>query len=867
METSTENNAKFTSLLEEPCPFRLSNRLVPDHYHLDLHLNSELSKTQVSEKLEFHLNEERRFIVLNARNLQIASATLSGGSLAGSTVCDIVLEAENDRVIFVPQSAPDCKLAAGNYVLELEFTGSINDKDLRGFYQTHSSSGITAATQFESTNARMAFVCVDQPGFVEDTSETPKAKYTVSLQIPEALKACSVGAVESTTHHENGFKTLLFTETVPIASYVVVFIVGDLESTEPLIHHSISGQDIPIRVWHEPGQGHLTSFALKCAAHSIKYFEDLYGIAYQGPVLNLVSLKDFMFGAMENHCSHTFREAAILTDEATASITTLKRISEIIAHEISHNWHGNLVTMRWWHGVTAKEMMATFASHLCIDAWKPEFRMWDSFLARRAMALGTDSLHNTRCVESPVGSPEEAEAMYDSLTYEKGCALNYMLLQYLGMEVYTKGCQIYLTKAAFKNADLPEFWAAMSEASGKNIEEIMPNWFHQPGVPAIYIDERQGGILCSQLPFTYLNEESAATQRWSVPLLLRNGSSTSRLLLNAQVAEADLEVDYIVGNVGASGYYRTFYGPSLLQKLLSHVSELSVAEQYTLVNDLWAGVKAGKVALEDYLRAVSKFSESGDSKVWSLISGSLAAIDGILSGASKAAFKQYVKKLVSPAYSKLSEDSDEELKSVLLESLATIAEDPAAQAECRSLLEKYLTDRKSINANLVAKVIYAVAQSGDETLFERYLKLRLEAETPQDKLYFTYALAMFRDYHLVERALAMSVNGEIRSQDAASVIANALQNALAGNASWTFTKENWTKLSTALPAPLLVRIVGAAVCLDRPEDQEDLEQFTNENPIEGFELPIAQCLERQRVNVTFRTNNSFTASHLDFSSL
>src|SRR3989338_6634111 len=286
-----------------------------------------------------------------------------------------------------------------------------------------------------------------------------------------------------------------------MSTYLLAFVVGELEATDPLM----IGRT-PLRIWCVPGKRHLTAFAGEIAAFSLAFFEQYYGLPYPGEKLDLLAIPDFAAGAMENLGAITFRETALLVDAEAAAHAELERIADVVAHENAHMWFGGLVTMSWWNGIWLNEAFATFMEMLAVDAWKPEWRRWETFGVSRAAALGVDGLHATRPIEFHVGAPREADAMFDVLTYEKGAAVLRMLEQHLGAEVFRAGVRDYLRAHAYGNADTVDIWAALGRAAGQPIPEVMDGWIFTPGYPLVTARREGGALVLAQPRFTSLPE-------------------------------------------------------------------------------------------------------------------------------------------------------------------------------------------------------------------------------------------------------------------------------------------------------------------------------------------------------------------------
>ena len=359
----------------------------------------------------------------------------------------------------------------GPAVLEIGFNGILNDQ-LHGFYRSTFTdpAGVKhtiATTQFENTDARRAFPCWDEPAF--------KATYQVNLTVPSNLAAYSNSPVSSDTDLGNGQRTVSFTPTMKMSTYLVAFIIGPFEETEAL---DVDG--VPLRVVFPIGNAHLTAHALEAGAFALRFFSEYFDIPYPGDKLDMVAIPDFMQGAMENLGCITYRMPDLLIDPATASLAELERVAHVVLHEIAHMWFGDLVTMEWWDGIWLNEAFATFMQMVCQDALRPEWQTWVSFCTLKDLALDIDGLHATRPIQFEVVSPADTQGMFGHLTYQKGAAVLRMLEQFLGAETYRDGIRHYLRKHSYANTRTTDLWDAIEEVSGHPVRDVM-NTLDRPG--------------------------------------------------------------------------------------------------------------------------------------------------------------------------------------------------------------------------------------------------------------------------------------------------------------------------------------------------------------------------------------------------
>src|SRR5262245_1971973 len=624
---------------------RLPATVVPKRY--DLRLEPDLTAATFKGEAVITVEVEATVteIACNAAELAIQSAALArDGSVPihGS----ISLDEANERARFVFPAA----IAPGEWKLTLRFTGILNDR-LHGFYRSTykdaaGASHTIAATQFEATDARRCFPCWDEPAL--------KAVFAATLVIPEGLVAVSNTRGAGETPAGPGKKAVAFADTIRMSTYLVAFVVGELEASEPVMVGPT-----PLRVWCVPGKRHLTRFALDIGAFALDWFERYYGLPYPGDKLDMLAIPDFAAGAMENLGAITYRETALLVDEATASHVERERVADVVAHEIAHMWFGDLVTMLWWNGIWLNEAFATFMELLAVDAWKPEWKRWTTFGVSRAAAMGVDGLQNTRPIEFEVRHPRDCEAMFDLLTYEKGASVLRMLEQHLSGEVFRDGVRLYLERHRFGIAETTDLWKALGDAAHLPIPEVMNGWIFRPGYPVVIASPEGGGIKLSHRRFTYLPTEGAETERWLIPVRVRasvkRGFVDKPVLLGTEDISVTLPAppDWVVVNAGGHGFYRVQYEPPLLKKMAGALKKLAPIERCNLVSDCFALAQAGAMPAPDYLDLTARFLEETDRNVWTALIWSLAYVNRAIPDEQRGDLETLVRHRVGSAFDPL----------------------------------------------------------------------------------------------------------------------------------------------------------------------------------------------------------------------
>ncbi|HEU4341522.1 MAG TPA: M1 family metallopeptidase, partial [Candidatus Binatia bacterium] len=599
--------------MPEQRPYRLPTTITPERYEIRLAPDLSTATFAGEERIFLHIHDPVRQIVLNAAELEFQAVSVKDGDGAAITGT-AALDAENEQAALnFPQ-----ELTPGAWELQITFAGILNDK-LHGFYRSTYKDAdgrekTLASTQFESTDARRAFPCWDEPAF--------KAVFQVTLVVDQGLTAISnARVIRETPVPGTRKREVVFADTIKMSTYLVAFIVGEFEGTEP-----VSAANVPLRVWAVPGKRHLARFAQAIGGFSLSFFSGYYGIPYPGDKLDLIAIPDFASGAMENLGAITFRETALLVDEVKATRSELERVADVVSHENAHMWFGDLVTMRWWNGLWLNEAFATFMEMLAVDTWKPEWRRWDSFTVSRAAAMQVDGLKSTRAIEFPVERPEEAAGMFDVLTYEKGASVLRMLEQYLGADAFRDGIRLYLRHHPYGNAETTDLWDAIEESTGQPVRLLMDSWIFQAGYPLISVERNGRSLVVSQNIFRYIRDGDAPDRRWHVPIFLRagteQGSVHQTVLLTDKQQRIELanEPDWIVVNAGGHGFYRVRYSADLAAALEQGLhTRLAPVERFNLVNDTWATTLAGVTSLTDYLHLMELLRDETDLNVWTTV--------------------------------------------------------------------------------------------------------------------------------------------------------------------------------------------------------------------------------------------------------
>jgi puromycin-sensitive aminopeptidase len=831
-------------------PFRLPRNVIPVHY--DLHLEPDLEKFTFEGKVSINLGitENLEEIVLNSAEIDMTSVVLRNSD-ADVQVTDIAYDDEYERATLTLE-AP---VSPGTYTLDISYTGRINDQ-LRGLYRSiyRDRDGIEhviATSQCQSTDARRVFPCWDEPDL--------KATFETTMVVAAGLEALSNGAELARTELDDGRVRFEFSPTMKMSTYLLAFIVGPFEATEPVV---IRGT--PIRIVVPRGNLHLTEVALENAVFCFEYLSDYYGIPYPGDKLDHIAIPDFAAGAMENVGLITYRDAYLVLDRAKASQGELQACLDVIGHEIAHQWFGNLVTMKWWEGAWLNEAFASFMELKATDSMKPEWKRWLAFNNLEIpWAMGTDQLVTTRPIEFEVNSPSEVDEMFDAITYGKGSAVLRMIEQFIGEEEFRTGVGNYLRKHEYANTVTSDLWEGLDGASDWPVGDIMNTWVYQRGFPQIDVRVVSEGIQLSQHRYLAIPDETDTTI-WDVPVQLRGIVAgrpfEKKVLLTGDEMNVPFDgaVDYVVANAGGHGFYRTRYSDDLFAALLDHLDTLDDIERYSLVSDTWAMVRSSQVPASDFLDLVRTFSDENEQAIWSVIVGGLAALrHHAVELEIRPAFEEFVRDLVTPALDRLGWESAEgesdltrKLRGDLIVSLGNLGNDADTIARARELAAEVLAG-VDFDPEVCTAALSVYSYNGGAEEYQTLWSAYQQTSAPTEKVRYLRSVAGVQEEELAVATVDKIVEGDIRAQDGFWVFARLLSGD-AGPAAWQSARTRWDKILEAMPGMTRPRVVEGLPSLSQPEVAADVKGFFAEHPIPEATRALSQKLELLDANVLLR---------------
>jgi puromycin-sensitive aminopeptidase len=831
--------------------FRLPLDVRPTRYRARVDVDMKADRFEGSLLIDVQLDRPRAEVHLHGVGLEIlgANALLAGQSVEAAAAPD----AESETVTLKFPRA----LAAGATTLELRYRGAFSP-GLRGLYR----AGAVAVTQFEAADARRLFPCFDEPAF--------KAVWELTLGgAPADAVALSNGVAVKEEPAAGGTRSVTFAPTPPISSYLVAAVVGPLVASQ-----AATARDVAIRTWTVPDKKHLTGFAQRCAAAVLPLLEDYFGLPYPFGKLDQIGVPDFEAGAMENAGCITFREVALLLDEATAPLAVQKRVAEVITHELAHQWFGNLVTMVWWDDLWLNEAFATWMAYKIVDLWRPEWRIWMDFEGGKGAAMLLDSLQSAHPIRADVHDAEEAGESFDAITYEKGGAVLRMIEGFLGEERFRDGIRLYMRRHRQANATADDLWGALAEASGQPIVALANGWIRQVGYPVVSLklDAAAGAVTLAQARFFADPDarEAGAPTRWLVPLVLRfrdsKGIKEQRVMLDAAQQTVKLEaqgaVAWCMGNADARGFYRTAYDAPALALLLPALGELRPSERLALVSDQWALVRANVVPIGAFLDLVDSLAGEEDHVVLDDLVGRLGTLEHRhLDEAERPRFAAFVRRLYGARAAQLGwgtatgagEDDETRLRrAALLRALALLARDPGAVAEAEGRLPP-AGGPSAVDPNLLDIVVTAAARGADAARFEELRRRSREETDPAAKRRYLHALARVETPALVGPAVELALHADVPMQDFTSYLGVLLANRATREPAWALIKDRFPEVRAKADSPMLLRrLVEGLSALPERRHLQEITAFLQAHPIDGAKQATAQTLERLRMDVALR---------------
>jgi aminopeptidase N len=781
----------------EETPGKLPKDVVPIEYSVRIVPSIDKFAFTGTETVKLSVRRPVRQLVLNALELEVADASIDGKALPNSA---IKIDKKNELLTL----ALPLELAAGDHTLALSFAGKINQQGQGLFYVPYQEHGsgtkkIMLATQFEATDARRFFPCWDEPVF--------RARFQLTVVVPESWLAVSNMPIESEEKSAAG-KEVRFAASPPMSSYLNVFVAGELDFIE-----SRSG-GTQLRVIATKGKAEMGRYALEATAQILQYYNDYFGLPYPLPKLDQIALPGGFGGAMENWGGITYYESTLLFDPKNSSAETKQDIYEVLAHEIAHQWFGDLVTMAWWDNLWLNEGFASWMGTKCTVHFNPQWEVWlRRNLPRdptrrvgiaKEQAMEGDARSTTHPIQQPIATEAEANSAFDDITYKKGQSFLRMLESFLGEDVFRDGVRRYIAAHKYSNSTTADLWNALSEASKKPVGEIATGWTEQPGFPIVKVKRDEAGrIALTQERFT-VNFQNAPALEWKIPLTYAViGEPSATLLMTSKTASLqDVPADRALKlNISGAGNYRVQYDDPSWNLLLQALPKLGVEDRVNLLSDAWALVQANRAPVSLYFGLVEKLPASIELAEREQLINVLDYINRLLIGSpERKKFQRYARSLLLPTFKglgwepKAGEPSTAvNLRASLITALGDL-DDSAIIAGCRERFEKYLTDPASLSPDLRPPVFAIVGRYADEKTWDQLHELGLKTTSIEEKQNYYNALAGAIDPKLVKKTLPIALTDELPTSRAIFLVSRVARQSDHPEIAWDFAKANMKTL-------------------------------------------------------------------------
>jgi aminopeptidase N len=837
---------------------RLPVTVTPQHYRVALAIDPNQPRFSGVTTIQVDVPQPTSGFVLHARDMSVSRALARVGPLEipatvtpRLAVGGVVPE---ELVLAFAQALP-----AGSASIEIVYDAPFAD-DLAGLYRVEEKGRWYAYTQFESTDARRAFPCFDEPGF--------KTPYDVAITAPAGMIALAnspeVSSAPAPPPAAEGALLHTFATSPPLPSYLVAFAVGDFDIAEG------RKEPFPIRVVTTKGRAPLAGLALDVAAALVDKLGEYFDMRYPYAKLDLVAVPDFAAGAMENPGLVTFRDVLLLLDPQHATTSNRRAQAEVIAHEFAHQWFGDLVTMKWWNDIWLNEGFATWAEAKIVDQWKPNFGATIAQIAGIEHVMDTDAMKSARAVREPVRSTSEAMEAFDGITYQKGAAILRMIEGWLGPDVFQRGVQRYVHENAWKNASADDLFNALNFVSTQRVDQLASGFLDHPGVPQVLTSYKCDGSGAARLELRQsewrpLGEGDRTGDRrtWTLPVCVAiDGQKTKNCFtLGADPiarnpgAHASCPA-WVYPNANQAGYYRFLVERDKLLALAHGGKALDPTERLGLVSNAWAGVRQGAIAPGVLLDFLPIFDTETNRFVVEQIIDVLRGVDhALVDNDTRAAYDRYVVARLSArkralgwwppsGHAELDDDAALERRSVLW-TLGELANDEATLAEADKYARAWLRDRENVAADTAAVAVPLGSIGAGEARLVELREAAKSAPTPEDRVIAIRAMGLFDDPVVLRKAFDLALGDELKLSEWRYLFGTAAGHRAARPVLFAWEKENWEKLRARAPQSLGRGMVDVAGTMCNAAERDDAQAFFAgaTQGMEGVKRPLDEALE------------------------
>mmetsp|Transcript_3808 Transcript_3808/g.5122 ORF Transcript_3808/g.5122 Transcript_3808/m.5122 type:complete len:889 (+) Transcript_3808:188-2854(+) len=858
----------------------LTDLVEPLQYDLEMTPNiSGDFKFQASVKITLDIKAPNlKSITLHSRELELLSCSYQGED--GEKIIKANGFEYNEALKTVKISfGPELPVSKG--FLSIDYIGKHNDQ-MAGFYRSgyknkEGEDKIMVSTQFEALDARRCFPCVDEPG--------RKSRFKCSLIVDHNLTALSNMPEENVETLDRGKKKVTFQNTPKMSTYLLAFVVGEFDYIETVTDHGVI-----IRVYVPPGKHHLGSFSLDVAKKSLDIYDDLFGQPYPLPKLDMVGIPEFQAGAMENWGLVTYRMADLLIDPVRASSSQKQRVGEVVAHELAHQWFGNLVTMEWWDDLWLNEGFASWMQKYAIDSIYPEWKIWEQFIVDdQARAMMLDALASSHPIQVPINHAEEVEQIFDAISYAKGASVIRMIFAYLGEDAFMKGLQLYMKTHQYENTDTSDLWKAWEITSKKPVSKVMASWTEQMGYPVISVlnsawNQQAGVCKLTVEQSWFLSDGSSPAESksklWTIPLFASTAEGEVQLgLFDSKRKEITVKVgksSWLKLNGGQHVPIRINYTEDLLSRLENGIlkQELSAEDRQGVVLDTFALCKAGHMDPASLINLIGSYKSETEFTVWEAVATVIMGLDRPLknNASLSSKFGNFVAELIKIPAQKVGWEAKEDdghlgrLHRKLMVGLqaAFCHNSDTVVKEAHGRFEKYIADpfhadtAAILPTELKSSVFRIVLKNAsDARPYEELLKILDQEEDIAEKKEIYFSLGYVNSRELKRRTLDWCTSGEIKLQDFFYPMSSVSGSSVEGlELAWEYLQEHFDRirgmLANANPMLFGAVVTSSASGFTSEEKAKEIEEFFEGKPVDKISRKIQQLVESTRANAKLK---------------
>jgi len=807
---------------------RLGDEVRPVKYAADLTLVPGAAAFPGAIDIDVALAKPSSLIWLNALELTIEQATIT----ARGRTQTATTEPGNNNVIGLRVAT---EIPAGPATIHIRYRGKISARESEGVFQGKDGGETYLYTQFEATDARRAFPCFDQPEF--------KTPWQLTLHIRRADKAFSNTPQVSETAEPDGMKRVVFAQTRPLPSYLVAAAVGPFE----VVDAGIAGRrHVPVRIIVPKGKTTWAKYAAEVTAGIVQRLEDYFGVPFPYAKVDNVAIAVDAGFAMENAGLVTYDQNIVLWDPALDTIGRQREYASVAAHELAHQWFGDLVTTAWWDDIWLNEAFATWTSSKILAEWKPEWHSRVDDLNGKFGAMGTDSLVTSRQIRQPIASEDDISNAFDGITYEKGSAVIRMFESWMGERQFQKGVNTYLTRYSYKSARVNDFLDAIARAGQPQLTRAFSTFLEQPGFPEISVELKCDGaprVELSQTRHLPIGSSGTQTQTWRTPVCVRypgaSGPQRECFLLDSAAAEFKLSnanacPAYLEANDNATGYYVAVYRGDLLSKLTAQAGSLSAAERISLLHDLIAAADADHVKISAALEVAQTFADAPERQISQQVRSLLAGARNSLPPDLLPNYARYVRKLFGARAAALGwspkpgeDDETRLLRESLVPFVTVQGDDAALAAEARRLADGWLKDRQGVAPDMLTPVLSTAATAGGPDFFDALLHALKETHDPQQRRVLVNALGAFRNPAARQKSMALLLDPDLDVRETFTLLFHGSVDRQTQKMPFEFLKANYDAVVKRFPSGAgldyraFLPSVGAGFC-----DESSRQEFT-----------------------------------------